>query len=172
MFIPSPLLDLDITCLQSPIIILIKEVIKHWYQIKMMHWNQWRDSLLLSAVSFHTSRGRRQSVCVAGGHRSAQNQVWLPQHHHPGGALLWRHEPLLPLSGPQWLRAMAGWTGLEPTGHTTGSQAFFPPLSAGGLGWWELHPQWFFFFSLFSLLGRPQNHPCVGSKSTNAGAPC
>lgn len=39
----------------------------------------------------------------AGGHGSADRQVRFPQHHHPGGALQRRHEPLLPLPGPQRL---------------------------------------------------------------------
>lgn len=60
-------------------------------------------TLSFPVVSFHIRGGRWCSVCAAGGHRSAQHQVWFPQHHHPGGALLWGHEPLLALPGPQWL---------------------------------------------------------------------
>lgn len=58
-----------------------------------------KKSFLLSLV--HLRRGRRRSVGSAGGHRAPQHQVWLPQRHHPGGAVLRRHDPLLKLPRPQ-----------------------------------------------------------------------
>lgn len=78
---------------------------------------------LFSAVLFHTRGGRRRSVCTAGGHRAAQHQVRFPQRHHPGGALLGGHEPLLQLPGPHWLIPVPGRTGADRT--RTGPQARF-----------------------------------------------
>lgn len=142
--------------------------------------SNWWLTLLCSAVSSHVRGGGRRSVRAAGSHRSAPHQVRFPQHHHPGGALLWRHAPLLPLPGPQWLSLTPGaGPDREPAGHGTGSQAhFFHPLWASWTSESCIHKGSCFkgavrvFGCVRQRKIRRQNHLCVGSQGADAGAPC